>query len=104
MELFTLAVPEVVPAVSNIAWRLVKLDLDWEAAEIVIGLKGSNGERRSFTYGGIYGATDADRTKATALMVALNKANLSIKSLQRRVLEQLVADGLLAGAITGAPD
>ncbi len=37
-------------------------------------------------------------------MVALNTANLSIKSPQRRILERLVADGKLTGSIAGTPD
>ena len=42
---------------------------------------------------------------ALAQIVALNKANLSVKSLQRRIIEKLMADGkLAAGAIGGAPD
>ncbi len=41
---------------------------------------------------------------AMTLLLALNTANLTIKSLERRVLERLIADGLLAGAVTGLPD
>jgi hypothetical protein len=38
-------------------------------------------------------------------MIALNKVNLSTKSLHRRIIEQLQADGLLGtGTISGAPD
>jgi hypothetical protein len=58
-----------------------------------------------FAYGGIDPSTPpAEKTKALNLMIALNKANLTVKSLQRRVLEQLAADGLLAGSVTGTPD
>jgi hypothetical protein len=42
---------------------------------------------------------------ADALLIGLNKANLSVKSLEKRVTETCQADGKLgAGAITGAPD
>lgn len=42
---------------------------------------------------------------ALGLILALNKANLAIKSLQRRILEKLLADGkLVVGTITGTPD
>lgn len=45
---------------------------------------------------------DAD---ADALLIALNKANLSTLSLEKRVTQRCQADGKLgAGAITGAPD
>jgi len=58
---------------------------------------------KEFRYGGPAG-TDADRTKAHNLMVALNKANLTIKSLQKRILEQLTTDGLLLGTVNGTPE
>jgi hypothetical protein len=79
-------------------YRVVLLTLAFEGPEgsyIVIGLQGSTGTRRTFTY---EGAT------ARALILALNTVNLSVKSLQRRVLERLIADGKLAGAISGTPD
>jgi hypothetical protein len=42
---------------------------------------------------------------ATTLIRALNTANNTQRSLQRRVLERLVADGKLpAGTVTGTPD
>ena len=42
---------------------------------------------------------------ATNLMVALNKANLTTASLQKRVLQQAVTDGKLpAGSVTGTVD
>lgn len=41
---------------------------------------------------------------ADTLLIALNKANLSTKSLERRVTEQCQADGKLgAGTISGVP-
>jgi hypothetical protein len=42
---------------------------------------------------------------AEPLVKALNTANLSIKSLERRALEKLITDGLIpAGTVTGIPD
>ena len=42
---------------------------------------------------------------ATNLMIALNKADLSVKSLQRRIIERLVADGKLpVGTVEGTPE
>lgn len=42
---------------------------------------------------------------ALTLMRALNKADLSTRSLQQRILDRLQADGKLgAGAITGTPE
>ena len=41
--------------------------------------------------------------QGTTLIVALNKANLSTRSLQQRILDRLVADGVIAGAVEGSP-
>lgn len=42
---------------------------------------------------------------ASNLLKTLNTANLSIKSLQRRIIEKLQADGLIGpGLITGSPE
>ncbi len=105
MEDLVLTTPEIIPQITTETYRLVGLYLDWERTTIMIRLRGANGETKSFTYGGNDPSTpQAEKTKALALMTALNKANLTIKSLQRRVLEQLAADGLLVGSVTGTPD
>lgn len=90
-EILTLTSPP--PALTTYA--VVELYFNWDTASIQIGLRGTNGERQTFSYSGV---------PATALMVALNKANLSIKSLHRRVIEQLQTDGKLTGTISGSPD
>ncbi len=95
MESVTLTTPEVTPAITTTDYRVSLLVLDVEGAHIVIHLRGTNGERHEYRY---------DDPDATPLLVALNKANLSVKSLQRRVLERLIADGKLAGSIAGSPD
>ena len=92
-ELLTLAVPVVPPSITT--YRVVYLAFDWLNPSITIGLTGANGERFNHSYSG---------PTATTLMVALNKANLSTISLHRRVIERLVADGVLAGTISGSPD
>lgn len=105
MEDLVLTAPEVIPQITTATYRLVGLFLDWERTTIVVRLRGANGETKSFTYGGNDPSTSqAEKTKALNLMIGLNKANLSIKSLQRRVLEQLTADGLLVGGVSGTPD
>lgn len=83
------------PVKTVAAWQVTELHLQWRGAHIGIVLEGSDNERREVHYNG---------PTATALMVALNKANLSVKSLHKRILEYLVADGKLAGVITGAVD
>src|SRR3954469_5043042 len=99
-EDMVLASPEVIPQITTATYRLVGLSLDWERTTILVRLRGANGETKAFTYGGNDpGTSPAAKTKALNLMTALNTANLPIKSLQRRVLEQLIADGLLLGTI-----
>lgn len=92
-EQLNLTTPIVPPTITN--YRVVLLELNWKAAFIGIGLEGPNGEplRHSYT-----GAT------ATNFMIALNKANLSTTSLQKRILTQLLADGVLVGSVSGTPD
>lgn len=37
-------------------------------------------------------------------ILALNKADLSTNSLERRVLAKLITDGVISGAVAGTPD
>lgn len=92
-ETLTLTVPVVPP--TRATYTPTRLLLDWGAAVISVTLLGSDGESVTVEWTG---------APATALMVALNKANLSVNSLHKRVLQQCVADGKLpAGTVTGAP-
>ena len=77
-------------------YTLKELNLDWVNKTVVIVLRGSNGENKTVVYG--------ENEGSVAMLKALNKANLSVKSLHRRVMERLLADGHLAGSISGAPD
>ena len=91
-EQLDLAVP-VVPA-STLNYRVTVLHLDWPNGVIQITLVDNNGVAMNFSY------TNAE---ATTLMTFLNTANLSVKSLHKRILEKLVADGKLTGTISGTP-
>lgn len=97
MEQIDLTTPIAYPApVSTVtAWKVDQLFLHWTNPRIRIGLLGPAGERLEVNY---FGPT------ATTLMTTLNKANLSTKSLHKRILEYLVTDGKIAGTITGAVD
>jgi len=95
METLTLAAPEVIPAITTTEYRVARIMLDPEQAEISIHYRGTNGERRELRYSG---------DDATTKMRALNKANLSLKSLNTRLLELLATDGQRAGTVTGTPD
>ena len=67
--------------------------LDRDAARVEIRLNSAKGLGRTISYSG---------STATAMMKALNTANLSVKSLDKRILERLIADGFLTGIISGA--
>lgn len=93
MEQLNLSAAETRPTNPN--YKIERLTLDWPAATILIQLKGANGEAKSFTYTGAI---------ATTFLTALNKANLTANSLHKRILDRLIADGLLAGSTAGSPD
>ena len=94
-EQVDLTTPDQVQAGTS-TYSVAQLTLDWEHGRIVIRLVGDNGERKEVVFG------DADN--ARAMMRALNKTDLSTVSLHRRIMERLIADGHLAGSISGAPD
>jgi hypothetical protein len=93
-ETLVLTTAEIVSRTTT-DYRVVGLLLAREQALILVHVRGTNGERKEFRY---------DGTVAINLMIALNKADLSVKSLERRILERLSADGKLVGAVTGSPD
>lgn len=92
-EQLNLTTPIVPPTITN--YRVVLLELNWKSAFIGIGMEGPNGETFRYSYSGV---------TATNLMIALNKANLSTTSLQKRILNQLLADGVVVGTVSGTPD
>jgi len=91
-EQLDLTSPVVIPNVAN--YRVRSLFFDWDGANIIIGLVDNNGATLSFQY---------TNSQATNMMTVLNKANLSSNSLHKRVLNQLVSDGKLAGTVSGSP-
>ena len=94
MEHLTLTDAETRPSTPD--YRIDLLTLDWAGARIRVELRCVTTEkRRAFDY---TGAT------ATNLMRALNTADLTTNSLHKRVLNRLIADGKLAGSVTGSPD
>lgn len=92
-EQLDLTAPVVPPSITN--YKVRYLELNWDAATIVVGLKGTNGESFRHAYSG---------TTATTLMNSLNTLNMSTTSLQKRILNRLVTDGVLAGTVSGSPD
>lgn len=92
-EIVTLTVPVTTPNLTTYTVRAISLDLDVPA--IVIRLRGTNGEIKTCSYNGV---------TATNLIIALNKLDMSAMSLQRRILARLIADGEIAGVVSGSPD
>ena len=66
-----------------------------EPGWVSIKLKDDAGKYSQYQYPG---------KKATQMIQSLNTANLSTKSMQKRILEKLAADGFLPGTVQGTPD
>ena len=80
----------------TVVYSVAQLVLDWERGRIVVRLVGDNNVRKEVVLG--------DAENARSMMRSLNKANLSVKSLHRRIMEELITRGYLAGSISGTPD
>lgn len=90
-ERINLTVPDQArPGTST--YTLKELNFDWVQEQVVVVLRGTNGVEKTIVY-----------REAEAMIRQLNKANLTVKSLQRRVMEKLIADGHLIGTISGVP-
>jgi hypothetical protein len=76
--------------------QVSRLDLNWEGQELnIILYDPATGWRGNYPYTG---------QVAVDLMVALNKVNLSTRSLKQRVFDRLIADGRLDGTVGGTVD
>jgi hypothetical protein len=80
------------------SYRVSKFHLDgWQdpTPVIVVGVIGSDGFEQEFEYRG---------TQAAERLSVLNTANLTTRSLEKRLLEVLVNDGKLPpGTVSGTP-
>lgn len=97
-EQITLTAPIVIPQKTTSNYKVARLLLDMENASFIIVARGNQGEIvEAFRKG----------TEATDLMKILNKANGTVKSLEKRALEWLQSQpegSALIGTITGTPD
>lgn len=96
-ELVTLSPP--IPSVTS--YTITEVQLTWgdgtpTTCRIIIRLKPN--------VGGTEMRHDYMNDQACTLIRALNKANLSTISLQRRIFNQLISDGVLSGSVTGTPE
>lgn len=64
-------------------------------SQITVGLLAENGQVKVWDWTG---------APADTLIIALNKANLSTTTLNKRILDKLIADGVIAGVSAGAAD
>lgn len=93
-EQIDLTAPITKPSITY--YRVSRLELDWDAARIEIHLK--------FVLTGEEFVTGYTGTEATNLMVIMNKKNFSTNSMQKTILQKLIADGKISGTISGSPD
>lgn len=93
-------------------WRVGVLSIQRSPANIGIVLYESDadgsfttsGRRAGFEYNDTSPGLGPTGTTTADLITALNKANLSVKSLERRILERLQTDGRIGtGTISGTP-
>jgi hypothetical protein len=94
-ERIDLTAPETKP--NTTSYSLSALHLDWDNGTILVFLKGANGEVFVKAY------TPTTTPTGVSLIISLNKANLSVTSLQKRIYQQLIADGVKVGTISGTP-
>jgi hypothetical protein len=105
MEELVLTDPIVVPEKVTNKYRVVSFTMNMELIVspvtgdepgfINIQLKDNNNEPLTHNY---YG------TQAVNLIKTLNTANLTTKSMHKRILEKLANDGVIPGTVTGTPD
>lgn len=101
-ETLTLTSPIIPTAPSITGYSVRSIYLGRSEGVIRVEVEDNNKHRTTAVYAD---TVTPPSTVATDLMNALNKANLTTKSLQRRILEQLAADGKLgAGAVSGTPE
>lgn len=80
-------------------WKLDRLTIDISPPLIRVQLVGTNGEAASKVY-------DSTTTPTAATLLSnLNKANFSgvNNSLVKTIFNRLVADGVIAGSVSGTP-
>lgn len=103
-EILTLTTP-IAGQAAITTLRPCQLTLDMLSGRIIVQLREwtgtafvMDGRFREFVY-------DATTTPTgAALIVSLNKANLSTISLEKRVMNQLITSGFLPGAVSGTPE
>lgn len=96
MEQVTLTVAETKPSCTF--YKVDAMTFQVTEGRIQLVLIGTNGEKKVVNYGPETTPTGA------SLITALNKANLTTRSLNQRIFDRLVADGHLVGTVAGTVD
>ena len=94
MEELVLTDP-VVTETKKEKFRIVRLDINVESPNIVIHLRDNNNAPHSHTY---------IEQEGKDIIKLINTGNFTVKSLNKRLLEKLSADGVLPGTVVGAPE
>jgi len=103
MEELVLTDPVVVPEKTTNKYRVVAFTMNMEHISlpstepgfVTIELRSNHGEPLNHAYFG---------NVATNMIKTLNTANLTTKSMHKRILEKLANDGIIPGTVTGAPE
>ena len=77
--------------------HLGRIAIDIDASAVVATLTGANGDTVTKVYDATTNPTGA------SLISTLNTSNNSTTSLIRRVYNRLIADGVIAGTVSGTP-
>lgn len=94
MELVSLTTPVISASITD--YHIVRIDLNRKEQRLFLVAESNTGKVIEFLESG---------QTALDTMVLLNKANLTVKSLERRALEYMQTKGAIgAGSITGSPD
>lgn len=104
-ERVNLATPKAKPP--GTAIELERLLIDLKAKSVFLQWLYDNGDAGSAAYptpAPVDAQGVATQPTGAVLIAGLNVANLSTRSLVRRIYERLLADGHLAGTVAGSPD
>lgn len=92
-ELIILTTPVTAPTITD--YHVIRIDINRKDQRFLMAVESNTGKMvERMEVGQV----------ALDLMIQLNKANLTIKSLERRVLEYMASKGDFTGSVTGTPD
>jgi hypothetical protein len=102
-ETVTLPAP-IVRTKTQTNWQLEEFRISIKRKMVHIVLIGDNEDEVLTANYPTPPPTGSSQPSGVTLINALNTANLSTRSLVKRMFERLIADGYIAGTVTGTPD